>query len=87
MSKISVVSRQILAVVEMSNWFFGSRVTPSVDLNEILQYLNGQFGVYTRRIEVGLAEFKLYWSSTPTAVFALRALPVAVSQSFAPDTI
>jgi hypothetical protein len=38
MSKISLVSRQILAVVEMSNWFFGSRVTPSVDLNEILQY-------------------------------------------------
>jgi hypothetical protein len=27
----------ILAVVEMSNWFFGSRVTPSVDLNEIVQ--------------------------------------------------
>jgi hypothetical protein len=38
MSKISLVSRQILAVVEMMNWFFGSRVTPSVDLNEILQY-------------------------------------------------
>jgi hypothetical protein len=38
MSKISLVSRQILAVVEMLNWFFGSRVTPSVDLNEILQY-------------------------------------------------
>jgi hypothetical protein len=37
-SKISLVSRQILAVVEMSNWFFGSRVTPRVDLNEILQY-------------------------------------------------
>ena len=36
-SKFSLVSRQILAVVEMSNWFFGSRVTPSVDLNEILQ--------------------------------------------------
>jgi hypothetical protein len=39
MSKTWPVSRQILAVVEMSNWFFGSRVTPSVDLNEILQYL------------------------------------------------
>jgi hypothetical protein len=38
MSKISLVSRQILDVVEMSNWFFGSRITPSVDLNEILQY-------------------------------------------------
>jgi hypothetical protein len=39
MSKISLMSRQILAVVEMSNWFFGSRVKPSVDLNEILQYI------------------------------------------------
>jgi hypothetical protein len=38
MLKISLVSRHILAVVEMSNWFYGSRVTPSVDLNEILQY-------------------------------------------------
>jgi hypothetical protein len=42
MSKISLASRQILAVVEMSKWFFGSRVTPSVDLNEILQYLEDQ---------------------------------------------
>jgi hypothetical protein len=33
-----MVSRQILAAVEMSNWFFGSRITPSGDLNEILQY-------------------------------------------------
>lgn len=37
MSKISLVSRQILAVVEMSNWFFESRITLGVDLNEILQ--------------------------------------------------
>jgi hypothetical protein len=40
MSKISRVSCQILAVVEMSNRFFRSRITPSVDLNEILQYAN-----------------------------------------------
>jgi hypothetical protein len=29
---------QILAGIELSNWFFWSRVTPHVDLNEKIQY-------------------------------------------------
>jgi hypothetical protein len=27
-----------LSVVEMSKWLFGSRITPCVDVNEILQH-------------------------------------------------
>jgi hypothetical protein len=46
----SLVSRKILAVVEMSKWFFWSRVTPGVDLNEILQYSSSHYALSTSNI-------------------------------------
>jgi hypothetical protein len=39
-----------LAVVEMSKWFFWSRVTPGVDLNEILQYSSSHYALSTSNI-------------------------------------